>query len=456
MGRGLRGQALIQVVGFATQLAGVPLYLHFWGIALYGEWLILVALQGWLMMVDLGYSATAVNETAMRAARGDLAGAQSRFQSAWTLVTFLQLMSAALVALMLATVPVATWLGISELSPGGTAIVLSLLVVQALLRIQAGMAGAGLTAAGQYGLQALLIAASRLAGFALVVLAVVLGGGPERAALALALAELGGLGAVAALARRQSPWLRTGWANATIAEMHRLAGPSLGAAGLSVGNALAIQGPVVVIGAALGPAAAAVFSTLRFAARAPVILASVFFATLRAEASLAHGGGEHERLRRLNTQAVRLAAWLGAVALAALLTIGPWAVPLWNGGEVPVRQPLFALLIATAAATMLWTGAGTALMATNRSPLLAVAYVPVSAAALAAVAAFAPRLGLDGVGAVLAVAEWLVAALVACRAMAFLDQRAGTLARAALRPPTELIRLLRFGDRVGAADRDRG
>ena len=445
--RGLSGHALAQAAGFAIQLAGVPLYIHFWGVALYGEWLMLVALQGWLLSVDLGYSATAVNEAAMRAAGGDIAGAQARFQSAWVAVTALLLAAAGVAAAVLATAPVATWLGFSELGPDGTVNTFALLVVQAFLHIQAGLLGAGLTAAGQYGLLAFLMMFIRTAGFALVALAVVLGGGPEQAALALALAELAGLGAIAALARRHSPWLRAGWARATFSDMRRLAGPSFGVVGLSIGNALVIQGPVVVIGAALGPTAAAVFSTLRFVARAPLMLAGIPFATLRAEAALAHGAGEHRRLRGLNTQAVQCAAWLGAVALAVLLSIGPWAVAIWSGGEILVRQPLFGLLIVTAMATMLWTGAGTALMATNRSQRMATAYAPISAVALAGTAVFAPRLGLDGAAAVLAVSEWLVAALVVRRALTFVDQRAGALARAASRPPIDLIGQLRLSRR---------
>ena len=437
--RGLGGHASAQAVGFATQAVGVPLYLHFWGVALYGEWLVAIALQGWFLMVDLGYSATAVNETAMRAARRDHTGARAGFQSAWALVTCLSLGAAGAIAL-LGFAPLAGSLGLDELARSG--VVLPLLAVQALLRLQTGLLGAGLTAAGQYGLLALLLTLTRAVGFALVAATVALGGGPGPAALALALAELAGLVAVAALARRHSPWLRPGLADASVADMRRLAPPSLGLAGLSVGNAMMIQGPVVLIGAMLGPGAAAVFATLRFLARAPVLVAGVLFATLRAEATLANGRAERRRLRLLNTQAVQFAFWLGAAALL-LLPIATPAVALWTGGEIVVRQPLFALLLAAAVGTLLWTGAGTALMAANRSQRIAGAYAPVAACALAAAAALAPSHGLNGVAAAAALGEWLVFALVARRALSFLGQGAGTLARAALRPPHRLIELVR-------------
>ncbi len=441
MRRGLGGHAVAYAVGFAIQVAGVPLYLHFWGVALYGEWLVAIALQSWFLMVDLGYSATAVNKTAMRAARGDVAGARAAFQSAWVLVTGVSLGAAAAAIALLGFAPLAAWLGLATLGDDG--IVLPLLVAQALAHLQSGLFGAGLTAAGHYGLLALMLALTRAVGFALAALAIVLGGGPGEAALALALAELAGFVCIAALARRYSPWLRPGLAEASIADMRRLAPPSLGLAVLALGNALVIQGPVVVIGATLGPAAAAVFTTLRLLARAPVQLAGVLFATLRVEATFAHGRGERGRLRQLNTQAVQFAVWWGAAALLALLAIGPQATALWTGGEIVVRQPLFALLLAAAVATLLWTAAGTALMAANHSQHIAMAYAPVAALALLAAAALAPGLGADGAAAALAIGEWLVFALIARRALTFLDQRPSALASAALRPPTGLLRLLR-------------
>lgn len=438
--RGLGGHAFGQAVAFAVQAAGVPLYLHFWGVALYGEWLVAVALQGWFLMADFGYTATAVNETAMRAARGDVAGARAVFQSAWALVTCLSLMAAGAAAL-LGLAPVTTALGLDEL--GGASAVLPLLVAQALLRLQTGLLGAGLTAAGHYGLLAFLLTLTRAVAFALAALGVALGGGPEGAALALVLAELAGLLSVAALARRHSPWQELGLADASVAAVRRLAPPSLGLAGLSVGNALVIHGPVLALGAILGPAAAAVFVTLRFLARAPVLLAGALFATLRAEATIAQGRGERQRLRRLNTQAVQFALWLGLATLLLLLPAGPQAVALWTGGEFGVRQPLFALLLAGAVGTLLWTGVGTALMAANRSERIAATYVPVAAGSLAAAAALAPALGASGAAAALAAGEWLVFALVARRTLTFLDQGATSLALEALRPPTGLIRLLR-------------
>ena len=102
----------------------------------------------------------------------------------------------------------------------------------------------------------------------MVALALALGGGPLSAAAVMAGAECAGLLVMAGFVHHHAPWLRYGRSGVAGAVLRRLAAPSIGFAGFTAGNALGIQGPVLVIGAALDPAAVAVFSTLRLLARA--------------------------------------------------------------------------------------------------------------------------------------------------------------------------------------------
>ena len=219
----------------------------------------------------------------------------------------------------------------------------------------------------------------------------------------------------------------------------------MGFAGQAAGNAFCIQGPILVVGAVLGPAAVAVFSTLRVLARAPVMFSNIVFATLRSEIAIAHGQRKGGHVRRLNPHAVRFALWFAVTGFAALLLLGPWIVELWTGGRIAVRQPLFAWLLAAGVATQLWTSAACALHATNRSQAIAAIYVLVAGAALAVTVVAGAHAGSDGVAAVLAVAEFAVFALVLRRTLAFLDQRFADLLRDVLRPPRDALDLLRRG-----------
>ena len=442
--RGVGGQTFAQAVGFGVHLAGVPLFLHAWGTPLYGEWLILAALPAWLVLSDLGFTTAATHEITMRAARKDLDAALAAFRTAWVLVTGVSALGVAGLAAGAAFLPVATWLNLSRLDEASVLLILALLLVQVFVHMQANLVGAGLVSAGRYGLLAFLIALTRLSAFLLVALALlVFDRGPVAAAAVMAAVECAGWMTVVLVARRLSPWLRYGLGGVSRATFARLAVPSLGFVGLTAGNALALQGPILVIGAMLGPGAVAVFATLRQLARATVMLANIAFAALRPEVSMAWGRDDLDVVRRLNTVAVQLALWLAVAAFAGLTLIGPWLVDVWTGGRIAVRQPLFTLLLTTAMATLLWTGAATALLATNRSGAVAAACVLAAGAGLAAGAAMAPAFGTSGVAAAMAIAEVAVFAVVLARSLSLLGQTFAALVAAALRPPVNALDWLR-------------
>ena len=146
----------------------------------------LVALSAWFVLTSLGFTTAGTHEVTMRVARRDFDGALAVFRSTWTFVTALSLAVAAALATGAAVSPVASWFGFSESGDAGAAAVIVLLLGQVFVHMQTELLGMGLIAAGRYGLYAFLVAATRLAAFLLVALALVLGGGPTSAAAAMA------------------------------------------------------------------------------------------------------------------------------------------------------------------------------------------------------------------------------------------------------------------------------
>ena len=442
---GLGGQAFALAVGFAVQIGGVPLFLYFWGASLYGEWLVLAALPAWLVFSKLGVTSAALNEATICVARRDFDGALGAFQTTWVFMSAVSFVVAAALMVGASLSPIASWFELSGLDDSDVSIILSLLLLQVLVHMQAELAASGLISTGHYGLHAYLGASTRLVAFSLVAILLVLGGGPVAAATVMAGAECVGFAVMAGAARRHGPWMRYGVSGISRSMLRRLAAPSIGFMGLTAGNLLTIQGPILVVGAMLGPNAVAVFATLRLPARALVMLGNVVFATLRPETAMAYGAGDTGRMRRLNTQAIQLALWLGVAGVTALTLLGPWLVEVWTAGRITVRQPLFSWLLAGGMVTLLWTGAATAMLATNSHKEIAVLYVLAASAGLAASAAAAVHTGPSGVAAALALSELVVLVLVLKQALGFLDQRLGALARSTLRPPVDVLGLFRPG-----------
>lgn len=441
--RGLGGQAFSQVVTFAVQIGSVPLFLHFWGTSLYGEWLVLAAFPAYLVISDLGFTTATSNEITIRVSRDDPGGALEAFQTTWVFVTLASVLVAVLLVGGALVSPIASWFAFEWLTDFGAAVVLALLLFQVLVNIQTGITAAGLISAGQYGLHSFLIGLTRLLGFGLVIVALVLGEGPIVAAAAMAGAECLGFLLVLTFARRHSDWMYHGFSCASLAVFRRLLRPSLGFAGIILGNAISIQGPIIVVGAILGPAAVAVFSTLRILARSVVIFGNVVFATLRPEVAMAYGRDDIDLMRKLSARAIQFAVWLAILSFGGFMMLGPWVVEIWTVGRVTATQPLFAFMVLTAVSTLLWAGTVTALFVTNNNQAVSVIYLVAASVGvtLSILAAF--LVGLTGVAAVLAFSELCVFVMILIRTQAFLGQPLSVLLRRIVVPPVDALKLFR-------------
>jgi hypothetical protein len=69
--RGLGAAALGPVARAVIQLVTVPFFLHSWGVAKYGDWLILFAIPSYLGLSDLGLGDASTSDMTMRVAERD-------------------------------------------------------------------------------------------------------------------------------------------------------------------------------------------------------------------------------------------------------------------------------------------------------------------------------------------------------------------------------------------------
>src|ERR1700693_4636189 len=89
--RSFGANALGPVVTAIIQLGSVPIFLHAWGAAKYGDWLLLSAIPSYLSLSDLGFGDASGSDMCMRVAAGDRHGAIETFQSSWVLLTLVSL-----------------------------------------------------------------------------------------------------------------------------------------------------------------------------------------------------------------------------------------------------------------------------------------------------------------------------------------------------------------------------
>lgn len=381
--KGFASEIAANLTRIVIQVGGVPLFLTFWGAAGYGEWLLLTAILGYLRLSSIGFGQATKNRMAMEVSAGARDRALGYFQSTSLLFVVIGLVVINLMAMAaLAAAPIRGLLNLEILDVDGLRQALLILGVVIALNLQVEVLDAGFRSEGHYGFSTALIMVSDIVIFGLLVAVLVTGGGLVMGmACYLAGAFLRLLLMRLAL-RRLASWITFGWRHASWRTIKEFTLPSLAFMAFPLGQAMGLQGTLIVIGAALSPAAVVVFNTVRMLSRYTVHLTVIFTRVGSPEIAYAYGRGDKALLRQVHWQLCRLGVWAALIACSALALATPWILDIWTAGRIGagpgVYLPLLAAMLVWAAHTLI----ANVLQATNNHHGLALAFLGISIAGL--------------------------------------------------------------------------
>ena len=333
-------------LGIASNLLLLPLYLRFWSVAVYGEWMALYSVVNYIGSLDFGVTAAAVNAATMAYAGNDWPAFKRIQGTAWAASLAIAGFGAAVVALLsLFYFHVDRWLGLTVMGHAETRLVFCGLAISLLAGIPGRQLIAVYTATGQFAKYQWLYNAFALFTFIASALALSMGAGPASLAAVTAATTLSTIGFSLWLLHRRGAHLYPRLRDAEWHMARSLAAPT-GQFGISMlANVLAVQGPVVVLSRMLGGPAVALFTTTRTVAnvvRGTIILLR---APLRPEFSAASAQDSKSSLRRLFRIAVSMDTII-AVSLSAILwSGGNWLIGFWSRGRIHPDPRLLHLLL---------------------------------------------------------------------------------------------------------------
>jgi O-antigen/teichoic acid export membrane protein len=377
--RGFGANALGPVVTAIIQLGSVPIFLHAWGAAKYGDWLLLSAIPSYLSFSDLGFGDASGSDMCMRVAANDREGALETFQSSWVLVTCVSLVVLLLASASAWWIPWQPWLRLSSLVSHQAATIIMVLGAYIVLAQQNGVADSGFTSDGHYATSTFWRTILRLAEAVTATTVVILHGSLLAVALTYLLVRCVGTISFVFLLRKMSPWIHYGIRYARLATIKQLAAPAFGFMAFPVGYALNLQGLILVVGARLGPVAVVSFSTLRTLSRLSFQVIGVIKTPLWPELSRAFGEGKIALARRLHRHACQAALGLSILGGSLLWIIGPFVYRLWIRHGVSFDASCFHVLLLVVVTNSLWDTSSVIPMSINAHCRIALAY---SAAAM--------------------------------------------------------------------------
>lgn len=421
--RNLGANAYGQLITILIQLVSVPLFLHYWGVELYGEWLILSAIPAYLALSDIGFASVAANDMTMRVANGDRKGALAVYQSIWLFISGVSLLVGAVLALAIYNLPVAEKFAITHINEVQIRQTLVVLMLYVLVGLQSGVLHAAFRAAGRYAYGTTLGNTVRLAEWVVSMIGLLLGGGVLAIAMLTLATRLLGLLLTWLMLHKQERWLYLGTHAASMQQVRQLLKPAVAFMAFPLGLALSLQGMVLIIGMTLGSAAVVVFSAYRTLTRLLVQVIATLNHSVWPEISAAYGAKQMDLLRQLHRKGSSIALWIALIAVAALAVLGEWFVDVWTRHAFEQNHFLFALLLATTFLNVFWQTSWIVLMATNQHQKITVAFIVSAASALLLATSAIPYLGVSGAGLALMLAELPMLYLAIKSALQLLDDR---------------------------------
>jgi len=382
----LAANAFGQAVTVVSQLLLPPLFFRFWGAPLYGEWLLLSSIPAYLAMADVGIGSAAGNEMVMRAGAGDRRGAQATFLGALWVATIAAAVVVVVGAVAAALCGLWHWPATPHMASTDAAYILLLLAVGVAMGFAGSVLSAGFRSSERNALGISLSNAGRLLEVVLTAVLLLCQMPPLLICATFIAVRLLMLGLQALWLRRVGGWLFAPGARADRQLVRRLVRPALGFMAFPLGNALVLQGPLMIIGATMGGAGVAMFSSLRTLARVPMQVTNMFNSSIWPELSRAHGAGNLELLRRMHR-----ISWLTNLLLIlpmalGQIILGQWVVRHWLGAAAPYDAGVFGALVMITAISVIWNASSVVLAAINMHAKLGRDYLATSAIGLSAAA----------------------------------------------------------------------
>jgi O-antigen/teichoic acid export membrane protein len=434
------------VLTAVIQLVSVPMFLHFWGAKLYGEWLVLSAIPIYLGFTDFGFGSVAGSEMTMLVARGAKDAALEVFQSTWLLTTVVSISFSLFVVAGLWDLPVERWLKIAILSRGQVVAILCVLCVYVLLDMQWTVIAAGFKSDGNYALGTLLGNIVRFCANAGSVAAVAFHASPRTVALTLVCIRFLGNWACQFVLTRKSPWLRYGYRHAHISVIRKLFGPAIAFMAFPAGNAFILQGMTVLVGAVLGPIAVVMYSTVRTLTRFVYQTVDMITNGVWAEMSAALGAGNILLARNLHRCACQASLGLSLAAASILAVFGPAIYGLWTHHKVTLDHRLFYILLIEVLANALWFTSSIVPIAWNRHQRQALVYFSATVASLPIAYFLMKWIGLPGAGVSLLIEDLCMIGYVLTGSLRLLHDKLSDFVLALFRPPTLGVSRSEIGD----------
>ncbi|MDH4610292.1 hypothetical protein [Pseudomonas sp. BN102] len=365
LGANLTSQAITVLI----QVLSVPIFLYFWGVERYGEWILISAIPAYFALSDFGFISVAINRMSILSSAGDHKGSETVFHTAikFTAITSFAVFVGAILILALLEV-VFPW-GIEK------KLALMLLITTSLLAMAGGLFDAVFRASDEYALGTNMANVARLVEWGFLILGASLGGSVIYAALSQFIGRVIETIIIFWIVKSRHPHFSWSTKYADMNEFKEMIKPSLAFMAFPTANALNIQGVTLLVGYLFGPASVVIFNTYRTISRVLVQVIALLGRSLWPEISKQFGAGNFSAVVSLYKYGILGSVFISLAASLPVYFLAPYILEEWTSGHVQFDGFLLKAFLLSTILTSFWQMSMIVLSATNQHSGFSVTYL---------------------------------------------------------------------------------
>ena len=372
--RNIGATSITSIIHFLFQLISIPLFMKYWGIELYGEWIVLNALTAYFAMSDIGLNTVTTNEFSINYKQKNNRKCNILFNNnLFFIIPIFAFIFISIIALNVFA-DLSQLLNFNLISEEIAEFGLFSLILHIFFVMVSNLYSSVYRATHNYSRAVTIDNIVRVFEYSTLLIAVILNFSLFIIFMLYPLPRFLGL-IFKIIDTKKFFRIKIGLIFFNWSELKKLFAPSLSFLSFPIGHSIILQGFVLLINFTIGSSAVVIYSTMRTLINVVKSGFNVLNNSFWPEYSLAYGANDKDSMRKMHRFSVGISFYFSLFIVSFLLIFGKWIYETWTNYEIEFNSILFYLFLITLFTNTLWSASSTVLISTNNHKTYSIIYL---------------------------------------------------------------------------------
>lgn len=356
---------------FFEKIAIVPLYIKYWGIALYGDWLVITAITSFFVMSDMGLNNVSNNRFCMKYAEKNFSECNSLIINNIILIGSIGIISTISMIIFVLNTNLQLTLGLHAIDNSTAAFILVILCIQVFLNMLGGVFDSIYNACHLASRATYINNFTKLAYAIILLLCIVFNIELKHLILCIIVPYI--LGFTFKIIDSRKYYRYKLQLNSFDKKLFiKLITPSLSYLMFPMSNAISFQGYTLIVNYALGAPALVLFNTTRTLVNFIRTLVEAITHAIKPELAIAYGERNKVKLKRIYKKAIFVTLTLAALCCLFLLLFGNFIYRIWTDNTIAFNLTLMLSFMLVIILNTLQSSSSVVIHSTNNHQIVAI------------------------------------------------------------------------------------